>query len=78
MTRPEDTVPIRDPQTPERGASLVSLPIAATILYYSSPRTLRDYLPYQFLPQMAAYAAFFIWTSLNTSRSSRSQVGVEG
>lgn len=71
MTRPEDTVPIRDPQTPERGASLVSLPIAATILYYSSPRTLRDYLPYQFLPQMAAYAAFFIWTSLNTSRAQR-------
>lgn len=71
MTQPEDSFPIRGPQAPERGAPLVWLPIAATILYYSSPNTLRDYLPYQFFPQLSAYAALFIWTRLNASCAQR-------
>lgn len=43
------------------------LPIAATILFYCSPTSLQQHRLYQFLPQFCAYAAFLIWTMLNTS-----------
>ena len=67
MTQSEDTLPIHIPQAPERRASLVVLPIVATVLFYCSPATLQQYRPYQFLPQFCAYAALLIWTVLNTS-----------
>ena len=67
MTRPEDRVPIHSTQVAERGAALVLLPIAASVLFYCSPTTLQQYRLYQFLPQLCAYAAFLVWLGLNTS-----------
>ena len=67
MTPPEDTFSIHATQATERGAALALLPIAATILFYCSPTTLQQSRPYQFLPQICAYAAFFVWTALNPS-----------
>jgi membrane protease YdiL (CAAX protease family) len=65
MIRPEDRRAIHSAQVTERGASLVLLPIAATILFYCSPVSLQQYRPYQFLPQFCAYAALLVWTALN-------------
>jgi membrane protease YdiL (CAAX protease family) len=68
---PEDTFPNRDSQAREQGASLVLLPIAATVLFYCSPTTLQNYQPYQFFPQFCAYTSFLIWTARNTSITQR-------
>ncbi|MEP7151035.1 MAG: CPBP family glutamic-type intramembrane protease [Nitrospira sp.] len=67
MTRPEQAPPIHAIQVPERGAALVLLPIAASVLFYCSPITLRQHQLYQFLPQLCAYAAFLLWIERNKS-----------
>ncbi|MDP9131751.1 MAG: hypothetical protein M3M98_01290, partial [Nitrospirota bacterium] len=54
-------------QAMERGAALGLFPLAASILFYTSPATLRQNILYQFLPQACAYAAFLVWIRLNNS-----------
>ncbi|MBI4003087.1 MAG: hypothetical protein HY348_15055 [Nitrospira defluvii] len=47
------------------------LPVAASVLFYCSPTTLQQYRLYQFLPQLCAYAACFVWIRLNRSSVQR-------
>lgn len=61
----------RPTQTEERGAALALLPLAATLLYYASPHDLRQQTPYQFLPQVCAYAALLIWSRINSEPATR-------
>lgn len=58
-------------QTEERGAALALPPLAATLLYYASPRDLREVSLYQFLPQCCAYAALLIWSRINGETATR-------
>lgn len=55
----------------ERGAALGLFPLAASILFYTSPATLQQNRLYQFLPQACAYGAFLIWIRLNSSSVQR-------
>lgn len=71
MPRPENRSATSTAEVSERGALLVLFPIAATILFYCSPTTFQQYGPYQFLPQLCAYAALLIWTTLNPSCAQR-------
>lgn len=64
--------PARRPRQPEeRGAALALLPLAATLLYYASPHDFRQQTPYQFLPQICAYAALLIWSRINGDKAMR-------
>jgi len=58
-------------QTEERGAALALLPLLATLLYYVSPRELRQAPLYQFLPQALAYAALLTWSRINSAPARR-------
>ena len=71
MTRPEQAPLIHATQVPERGAALVLFPIAALFLFYCLPITLQQHQPYQFLPQLSAYAALLLWGSLNSGSGQR-------
>ncbi len=67
MIRPEEAPSLHTTQAMERGAALGLLPLAASILFYTSPTTLQQNSLYQFLPQACAYAACLIWIRLNSS-----------
>ena len=65
MIRSEEAPVTSATQTIERGAALALLPLLTTLLYYASPRELRQEPLYQFLPQVFAYAALFTWSRIN-------------
>ena len=65
MIRSEEAPVTSATQTIERGAALALLPVTATLLYYASPRELRQHTLYQFLPQVCAYVALGIWSRIN-------------
>lgn len=47
----------------ERGAALALLPIAATLVFYTLPASLRDHTLIQFAPQILAYLALALWAT---------------
>ncbi|MBH0193082.1 MAG: CPBP family intramembrane metalloprotease [Nitrospira sp.] len=51
----------------EWGPELALLPIAATLAYYVLPASLQAQSAVQFVPQLLAYAALFLWASLNSA-----------
>jgi len=65
MTRSEEAPSTSATQTIEWGAALALLPLSATLLYYASPRELRQETLYQFIPQACAYVALFSWSRIN-------------
>jgi hypothetical protein len=71
MIRPEQAPLTHATQAPERGAALVLCPVAALVLFYCLPITLRQQQVYQFLPQLSAYAALFLWGRLNSESGQR-------
>lgn len=71
MTRSEEAPSTSATQTIERGAALALLPVTATLLYYASPRELRQHTLYQFLPQICAYVALVTWSRLNGAPAHR-------
>jgi hypothetical protein len=71
MIRLEDAPAAHATQSHERGAALALLPLTATLLYYASPRELRDQSLYQFTPQLFAYAGFLIWSGINGATMTR-------
>ena len=71
MIRPEEASAAYPIQHNERGAALALLPLIATLLYYASPRELRQEPLYQFLPQLCAYAALLTWSRLNGATVTR-------
>ncbi len=71
MIRPEAAPSPHTTQAIERGATLGLLPLAASILFYSSPTILQENNFYQFLPQVCAYGAFFVWIRLNRATVQR-------
>ncbi len=71
MTRSEEAPSTSATQTIERGAALALLPLTATLLYYASPRELRQETLYQFLPQVCAYVALFTWSRINGATATR-------
>jgi membrane protease YdiL (CAAX protease family) len=52
-------------QTVDWGPALALLPIAATLVYYVLPASLQAQTLVQFVPQLLAYAALFLWASRN-------------
>lgn len=52
-------------QAAERGSALALLPLAATVGYYLLPVSLQEYTFVQFVPQLLAYLALFLWASRN-------------
>lgn len=58
-------------QTPERGAALALLPIAATLAYYVLPASLQEQTLVQFAPQILAYLTLALWAAGNTDIVSR-------
>jgi membrane protease YdiL (CAAX protease family) len=58
-------------RTPERGAGLALLPIAATLGFYALPASLQDRTLIQFMPQLLAYGALALWGAQNSDRGSR-------
>lgn len=71
MIRSEEAPVTSATQTIERGAALALLPVTATLLYYASPRELRQHTLYQFLPQVCAYVALGIWSRINGAPAQR-------
>ena len=71
MIRHEDASAAHTTQSHERGAALALLPLTATLLYYASPRELRQQSLYQFFPQFCAYAGFLIWSGINGATMAR-------
>jgi hypothetical protein len=57
--------------TPERGAALALLPIAATVVFYLLPSRLQDQLPVQFVPQLLGYLACVLWAANNPGLTAR-------
>jgi membrane protease YdiL (CAAX protease family) len=62
-------------QSLERGSAWVLLPIAATVGYYLLPAFLRADTLVQFIPQLFAYLALFLWGSCN--QAVRSRLGLD-
>ena len=62
---------LADSQVAERGSALALLPLAATIGYYLLPVTLQERTLVQFIPQLLAYLALFLWASRNQAVWSR-------
>ena len=58
-------------QAAERGSALALLPLAATLGYYILPATLQAQPLVQFIPQLLAYVALFLWASRNQAIWSR-------
>ncbi|MCC6139125.1 MAG: CPBP family intramembrane metalloprotease [Nitrospira sp.] len=52
-------------RTHERGAALALLPVAATLLFYFLPLSLREQSLVQFAPQILAYLALALWAAYN-------------
>ncbi|MBM4126663.1 MAG: CPBP family intramembrane metalloprotease [Nitrospira sp.] len=56
---------LADLQVVERGSALALLPLAATLGYYLLPADLQERTLVQFIPQLLAYLALFLWASRN-------------
>ena len=68
MLDPEPATATHDAQTPERGAALALLPLAATGLFYGLPDPLQQERLVQFLPQLLAYVGLAFWCTRNANR----------
>ncbi|MBH0198638.1 MAG: hypothetical protein HP497_04350 [Nitrospira sp.] len=62
-------------QAAERGFALALLPLAATVGYYFLPVSLQARTLVQFIPQILAYLALFLWASRNQAVWSRLGLG---
>ncbi len=71
MTAPEPGLPAIPAQTEERGAALVLLPVAATLVFYTLPASLQEQTPVLFAPQIIAYFTLGLWAVYNREVSSR-------
>ena len=58
-------------QVAEWGSALALLPLAATVVYYLLPVPLQERTLVQFIPQLLAYLALFLWASRNQAVWSR-------
>lgn len=58
---------LADTQEAERGSALALFPLAATFGYYLLPVALQQRTVIQFIPQLLAYLALFLWASRNQS-----------